>query len=138
MERAGSPLLVVPDRPEQWFEPSGRNAGTEGVVEFLAQLALRQNPQLYRSEGWGRSTGAATSDHHVSQSHSWACDLAVRGVNDPSPATATAAERIASALGEPGWTGGNLTKTVGAYRVQVLWQVAGHFDHVHVGVRRIG
>lgn len=135
--RGGSPFFV-PDRPEQWFQPSGRNSGTEGVVEFLAQLALHENAPLYRSDGWGRTTGPATSDHHSSQSDSWACDLAVLGVNAPSPATATAAQRIGSALGEPGWSGGNLTRTVGAYRVQVLWQVADHFDHVHIGVRKMG
>ncbi len=22
------------------------------------------------------------------------------------------------------------------YRVQLLWRVAGHFDHVHIGIRR--
>jgi hypothetical protein len=27
---------------------------------------------------------------------------------------------------------------VSGYRFQILWKVAGHFDHVHVGVRKVG
>lgn len=129
--------LVLPDSPDQWFEPSGRNGGTEGLINLLAQLALRENEPLRLSDGWGRTTGEPTSDHHVSRTDSWACDLAVLGVSYPTPATETAARRIASALGAPGWSGGSLIKTVDGYRFQVLWRVADHFDHVHVGVRKV-
>lgn len=129
--------LVVPTSPDQWFQPSGRNQGTEGVVGFLTQLALRDNAPLYISEGWGRTTGASTSDHHVSRTDSWAADVAVRDIQVPTATTETAARRIASALGRPDWTGGDLTTTVNGYRIQVLWKVADHFNHVHVGVRKI-
>ena len=123
---------------EEWFRPSGRNGGTEGLVGALARLALRDNPPLYLSDTWGRVAGSATSDHHVSQSSSWAGDLAVRGIQQPTPATETAARRIGAALGEPDWTGGDLTRTIDGYRFQVLWKVAGHYNHVHVGVRKVG
>ena len=128
---------VVPDGPDHWFRPSGRNQGTEGIVDSLARLALRDNAPLYVSETWGRTTGGPNSDHHVSRSDSWALDVAVLGVQHPTAATETAASRIATALGEPGWTGGDLRKTIDGYRIQVLWKVAGHFNHVHVGVRKI-
>ena len=134
---AGQVAFAVPDGPDQWFRPSGRNQGTEGVVAFLAELALHENGPLYVSDGWGRTTGSGRSDHHVSRTDSWACDLAVRGISGPTPATRTAAARIASALGEPDWAGGTLTKEISGYRIQVLWLVAGHFDHVHVGVRKM-
>lgn len=130
--------LNAPDPTTDWFRPSGRNAGTEGLANALAQIALADNAPLYLSDGWGRTTGAATSDHHISQVTSWAQDLAVRGVNVPTPATTTAAQRIAAVLGEPNWQGGDLTKVVNGYRFQILWKVAGHFDHVHVGVRKVG
>ena len=128
--------LVVPTAPSQWFLPSGRNQGTEGLAMFLANLALRDNAPLYLSETT-RATGGSNSDHHVSRTDSWAVDVAVLGIQQPTPATRTAAARIASALGEPNWTGGDLTRTVNGYRFQVLWLVAGHFNHVHVGVRKI-
>ncbi len=130
------PPLVVPTGPSQWFLPSGRNQGTEGLAMFLANLALRDNAPLYVSETT-RATGGSNSDHHVSRTDSWAVDVAVRGIQQPTAATRTAAARIASALGEPNWTGGDLTRTINGYRFQVLWLVAGHFNHVHVGVRKI-
>lgn len=129
--------FVYPTTPEQWFQPSGRNAGTEGPARFLAAIALRDNPPLYISEQWGRTTGGAQSDHHVSRSDSWAVDLAVRGIQVPTPATELAARRVAAALGVPDWAGGDLTRTIDGYRFQVLWKVAGHFNHVHLGVRKI-
>lgn len=130
--------FVLPNRPEQWFQPSGRNAGTEGLARFLAAIALRDNAPLYVSEQWGRTTGAGQSDHHVSRSDAWAADLAVRGIQAPTPATEMAARRVAAALGVPDWGGGDLTRTINGYRFQVLWKVAGHFNHVHIGVRKVG
>ena len=44
---------------------------------------------------------------------------------------------MSAALGVPDWAGGDLTKTINGYRFQVLWKVAGHFNHVHVGVRKV-
>lgn len=131
------PPVVVADRPDQWFRPSGRNQGTEGLVDALARLALQDNAPLYVSETWGRTTGGTNSDHHASRTDSWALDVAVRGVEHPTAATEMAAKRIATALGEPGWTGGDLRTTIGGYRIQLLWKVAGHFNHVHVGVRKV-
>ncbi|MDQ3640221.1 MAG: hypothetical protein M3450_01815 [Actinomycetota bacterium] len=130
------PPLMVPTGPSQWFLPSGRNQGTEGLAMFLANLALRDNAPLYVSETT-RATGGSNSDHHVSRTDSWAVDVAVRGIQRPTAATRTAAARIGSALGEPNWTGGDLTRTINGYRFQVLWLVSGHFNHVHVGVRKL-
>ncbi|MGI8808485.1 MAG: hypothetical protein ACR2KK_11700 [Acidimicrobiales bacterium] len=131
------PPFELPTRPEQWFNPSGKNQGTEGVAEFLGGLALYQNAPLYLSERSGRTTGGTNSDHHASRTDSWAIDVAVRGIQQPTPATHTAAKRISTALGEPNWSGGDLTKTINGYRIQVLWLVPGHFNHVHVGVRKV-
>lgn len=137
-EAWGSGQFVVPVGPESWFEPSGRNGGTQGLADYLTKLALHGNAPLYLSDSWGRTAGGPNSDHHISRSDSWAFDVAVLGVQQPTPATDLAARRIASALGEPGWTDGDLNKTINGYRFQVLWRVAGHFNHVHVGVRKVG
>ncbi|MGH9263834.1 MAG: hypothetical protein ACRD1D_04010 [Acidimicrobiales bacterium] len=136
-ERAAASTFTVPVSPDQWFRPGGRNAGTEHLVEYLAKLALHDNAPLYVSDWWGRTSGGTNSDHHVSRSDSWALDVAVLGIQHPTPATEKAAQRIASALGEPNWAGGDLTRVVNGYRFQVLWKVAGHFNHVHVGVRKV-
>lgn len=136
---SGDPALVPGARavdPANWFSPAGRNEGAEGVASALATLALAGNQPLYVSDGWGRTGPGVQSDHHLLSTNAWAFDLAVRGVDQPTPATDLAAGRIAAALGHPGWTGGDLRADIGGYRVQLLWRVAGHFDHVHVGVRR--
>lgn len=129
--------VALPTNPDQWFSPGGKNAGAEGLARFLAAVALHENNPLYVSDTWGRAGGNSLSDHHVSRTDSWAVDVAVRGIEAPTPATDLAAMRIAAALGEPDWTGGDLTKTVKGYRFQVLWKVPGHFNHVHVGVRKV-
>ena len=134
---APAPVFVVPTEVGQWFNPSGRNQGTEEPATFLAALALHENPDLHITSGWGRAWGDLNSDHHATRSDSWAVDLAVPGVSYATAATELAAQRIASALGEPGWPGGNLVKQANGYRFQLLWRVFGHFDHVHIGVRKV-
>ena len=132
------PAFVLPTSPAQWFRPDGRNHGTEALAKYLAAVALHENQPLYLSDTWGRTTGNGQSDHHASRTDSWAVDVAVLGIQSPTPATELAATRIAAALGVPNWTGGDLTKTVNGYRFQVLWKVPGHYNHVHVGVRKVG
>ncbi len=129
--------LFVPTDPAEWFNPRGAHGGTEGVIVDLAKLGVGHNAPLYVNECWGRTWGAATSDHHVSQSRSWACDLSIAGIQVPTPQADEAARRIASALGVPDWTGGNIVKHINGYRIQVLWRVAGHFNHVHIGARKV-
>ncbi len=134
---AAPAAFALPTGPDQWFSPGGRNQGTEALAKFLAAVALHENKPLYLSDTWGRTTGNGLSDHHASRTDSWAVDVAVLGIQSPTPATELAAKRIAAALGVRDWTGGDLTKTVNGYRFQVLWKVAGHFNHVHVGVRKV-
>jgi hypothetical protein len=137
-EPAAAPAAPAPPAdPLAWFAPGGRNQGTENLAAALAAIALQGNEPLYISDGWGRTWGSPTSDHYVGQTSSWATDLAVRGIQRPTPQTEEAARRVAAALGHPGWTGGDLKVTIQGYRFQVLWKVSGHFNHVHVGVRKV-
>ncbi len=135
---APSPPAAAPAiDPLAWFVPGGRNGGTENLAAALANIALEGNAPLYLSDGWGRTWGSSTSDHYGGNTTAWAADLAVRGIQRPTPQTEEAARRVAAALGQPGWTGGDLKVTIQGYRFQVLWKVAGHFNHVHVGVKKV-
>ena len=127
----------APTDPLAWFAPGGRNEGTENLAGALAAIALQDNEPLYISDGWGRTWGASSSDHSISRTDSWAIDVAVRGIQQPTPQTEEAARRVAAALGQPDWTGGDLKVTIQGYRFQILWKVAGHFNHVHIGVRKV-
>ena len=132
-----APPAPSADDPMAWFAPGGRNQGTENLALALANIALADNSPLYISDGWGRTWGATSSDHSISRTDSWAIDVAVRGIQQPTPQTEEAARRVAAALGHPGWTGGDLKVTVNGYRFQILWKVSGHFNHVHIGVRKV-
>jgi hypothetical protein len=75
-----------------------------------------------------------SSDHSVLSTESYAADL---GTYDGS----ALAYAIAHALGISGYSTGNytghyITRAGKTFRVQILWAVEGHFDHVHVGIRR--
>lgn len=81
--------------------------------------------------------GNRASDHNVFNLTADAVDLATTTGGDN-------ARRIARALGITNYTTGNFnhyfvkrTRFSRTYRVQILWAVRGHFDHVHVGVRRV-
>lgn len=123
--------------PLAWFVPGGQNQGTQDLALTLANIALEGNEPLYLSGTWGRQWGSARSDHHEGNTDAWAVDLAVLGIQQPTPQTEEAARRVATALGRPDWTGGDLQVTIQGYRFQVLWKVSGHFNHVHVGVKKV-
>jgi hypothetical protein len=81
----------------------------------------------------GSSTG---SDHYTGNRNAYAVDLGVSGSRGTE-----LARRIADAYGIPRSSIGTYNRhtiNVGGqrYSVQLLWQVSGHYDHVHLGVRR--
>jgi flagellar hook-length control protein FliK len=77
------------------------------------------------------------SDHHVSQKQAFALDFPATGARGTALAQA-----ISKAYGFPEQALGTYHKhnfqfEDNTYRMQVLWEVKGHYDHVHVGVRRV-
>lgn len=75
------------------------------------------------------------SDHSALATTSYAADF---GTWDGAPL----AFAIAKSLGIGGYSTGNysnyfINRAGRTFRVQILWAVSGHFDHVHVGIRRI-
>ena len=75
-----------------------------------------------------------SSDHNRANRTADAIDL---GTVDGSPV----AYAIAHSLGISGYSTGNynsyyIERAGKTFRIQILWAVSGHYDHVHVGVRR--
>ena len=75
-----------------------------------------------------------SSDHSVLSTDSYAADF---GTYEGS----ALAFAIAHALGISGYTTGNyagysIERAGSTFRVQILWAVEGHYDHVHVGIKR--
>lgn len=74
-----------------------------------------------------------SSDHNAANRTADAIDL---GTIDGAPV----AYAIAHSLGITGYSTGNyngyyIERAGKTFRVQILWAVSGHYDHVHVGVR---
>lgn len=114
--------------------------GSEGMADAAKKIARDMGiPVTSTKRSAAASIGSSTgSDHHVSQKNAYAVDFGVYG----SRGTALA-KRIARTYGlKPPYIGtykNHYVRVDGrTYRVQLLWQVAGHYDHVHVGFRRVG
>jgi peptidoglycan hydrolase-like protein with peptidoglycan-binding domain len=113
--------------------------GTERLGDpakaIAAQMGLRVTSLKRTAAG---SIGSSTSsDHHVSQKNAYAVDIGVRGAKGTE-----LAHRLAKAYGlTPPYIGSykkHYIKVNGqTFRVQLLWQVKGHYDHVHIGFRRV-
>jgi hypothetical protein len=111
----------------------GGLAGSEKPIERAMAIGTRNGLTITSAK---RSSGAATSDHHVSQKRSSAADMS-NGSN-PTPQMDKTCREIATLLGHPEFRAGNLRVTLHGYRVQLLYRTnigGNHFNHVHVGVR---
>lgn len=88
--------------------------------------SLKRTPEHNQSVG-----GSSTSDHLTTSGRSFAVDISTtdgEGI----------ARNIAKRLGIKGYTTGNYTRWTTnkpGYSAQILWNVSGHTDHVHVGIR---
>lgn len=103
-------------------EASVRRAIAIGQKHGLVVTSLKRS--------WGR-TG---SDHHVSQTRSFAADLS--NGSSPTLGMDRTAHEIGQNLGVPDYRGGMvLNRRHGSVRAQLIWRWTGHFNHVHFGVR---
>lgn len=115
--------------------------GSQGVADRAVQIARSMGVPVTstkRDLAATRRVGSTTgSDHYTGNRNAYAVDLGVRGSRGTE-----LARRIADAYGIPRSSIGTYNRhtiNVGGqrYSVQLLWQVSGHYDHVHVGVRRV-
>lgn len=72
------------------------------------------------------------SDHWVGSTQSYATDLPASGA-----AGDALLKKISQALGVPLKSGTWNNVNIGGYRYQIGWKTSGHFDHVHVGVKKL-
>lgn len=72
------------------------------------------------------------SDHWVGSTQSYATDLPTSGA-----AGDALFARIRQTIGQPIKSGTWNNVNIGGYRYQIGWRVPGHFDHIHVGVKKL-
>ena len=111
--------------------------GSQGVASAAIQTARRMGAPITSRKRSTRNTASGNvSDHYVGSKNAYAVDIAARGANGDRIARAVA--RQYGMQNRPGTYNNKIIKAGGKrYRVQLLWKVAGHFDHVHVGVKRV-
>lgn len=114
--------------------------GSEGVARTAKRIAANmgipvtsQKRNLADTIRVGSSTA---SDHYTGNTTAFAVDFGVSGSRGDA-----LARNICKAYGIPTsaiGTFNNYYKVIDGvrYRIQLLWRVSGHFDHVHVGIRR--
>jgi Transglycosylase SLT domain len=120
-------------------DTSGAWGGSKKFAKALARLGRRYGctPTSEKRQRKYTDSGGI-SDHWVGSRTAYAVDLDSGSCTMAHPGGDAdhTARAIAAALGMPRHTGiVNLVR--GAYRFQLLWQAAGHYDHVHIGVRRV-
>jgi len=121
-------------------DTTGAWGGSRKFVLALAELGRRAgcvSTSEKRERKYTASGGI--SDHWQGSSDSYAVDInsATCTLDYPGGEADRTTRAIAAALDLPGHTG-TLTMVRGAYRFQLIWQAADHYDHVHLGARRIG
>lgn len=116
-----------------FMKVGGGWGGSSHTVDRCVAIGRRNGLKLTSRK---RSSLSPGSDHHTSQKRADACDLS--NGSSPTPAMHRTAREIAAAVGQPGWKGGYLTVPCNGLRMQLIWNTSGHYNHVHVGVRRGG
>jgi Transglycosylase SLT domain len=120
-------------------DTSGAWGGSKKLVLALAELGQRygcvstseKRERQYTSSG-------GISDHWVGSLDAYAVDIdsSACTMDYPGGEADRTARAIATTLGMPSHTG-VVNAMRGAYRFQLLWQTAEHYDHVHVGARLV-
>ncbi len=120
-------------------DTSGAWGGARKFARALAHLGGRYGcvPTSEKRERKYTDSGGI-SDHWVGSTDAYAVDIDSAGctMTYPGGEADLTARAIAAALDLPAHTG-IVNAVRGRYRFQLLWQAAGHYDHVHIGVRRI-
>jgi hypothetical protein len=120
-------------------DTAGPWGGSQKFARALAAVGRRlgctssseKRPRKYTASG-------GISDHWVGSRDAYAIDINTGActMSHPGGEADRTARAIAATLGLPRHTG-TVSAVRGAYRFQLIWQDAGHYDHVHLGVRRI-
>lgn len=130
----GTGTPVRPDFDDGW-------QGSRSVAAGFLSIGQANGLKVMSEKRDRRDTTSGNrSDHWTGSRDSFAYDLS--NGNKPTEEMDNTARAIAARLGFK-WNGGELNRTVvvNGYRIQVLYRTnvgGNHFNHIHVGVRRVG
>lgn len=128
------PRSTVSGTPSNWVHPGGGQAGTVGIIRPLSKLAKSMGLGVSgeRSPAHNAAVGGASDSDHLSTNKR----ATARDVSGDPAAMDRYAKKVAKRLGFKTHKGLQ-TKVKNGYRYQLIWQAAGHYDHVHVSARKV-
>jgi hypothetical protein len=98
-----------------------------GIVRTPAEIVAANAAHSLLTDSGKRS------DHKGPPDHAWAADMS--NGTSPTPQMDELARRLAARFGIP-WNGSGLRTTSGhGYRFQLIYREAGHYNHVHFGLK---
>ena len=107
------------------------------VGKIAASCSGRSNPFSSQKRSRVKTASGNVSDHYEGNESAYAIDI---------PASGKAGDKLLACIMEK-WNGGSnsdykggswLNVNVGGYRYQFGWRVTNHYDHIHVGVKKVG
>jgi predicted chitinase len=107
------------------------------VAKIAAKCSGRSNPLSSQKRSRVKTASGNVSDHYEGNESAYAIDI---------PAAGRSGDKLLACIMK-NWNNGSnsdynggswLNVNVGGYRYQFGWRVAGHFDHIHVGVKKVG
>jgi len=116
----------------------GNWGGSMGRVLAFAKVAkdtMGKNYAGSQKRGTKLTRSKNISDHYINNEIAYAVDMGVRSLEEGDQLLAN----LMTWFGHPEYKGRywfNVTKD--GYRYQVGWRVPDHYDHVHIGVKRVG
>jgi predicted chitinase len=107
------------------------------VGKIASSCSGRSNPFSSQKRSRVKTASGNVSDHYEGNESAYAIDI---------PASGKAGDKLLACIMEK-WNGGSnsdykggswLNVNVGGYRYQFGWRVTNHYDHIHVGVKKVG
>ena len=107
------------------------------VAKIAAKCSGKSNPLSSQKRSRVKTASGNVSDHYEGSESAYAIDI---------PAAGKSGDKLLACIMK-NWNNGSnsnydggswLNVNVGGYRYQFGWRVAGHFDHIHVGVKKVG
>lgn len=107
------------------------------VGKIAASCSGRSNPFSSQKRSRVKTASGNVSDHYEGNESAYAIDI---------PTSGKAGDKLLACMMDK-WNGGSnsdykggswLNVNVGGYRYQFGWRVPNHYDHIHVGVKKVG
>ena len=107
------------------------------IARIAADCSGKSNPLSSQKRSRVKTASGAVSDHYEGNTSAYAIDIPARGKKGDDLLACIMSKFNNGS--NANYKGGEwLNVNVGGYRYQFGWRVKNHYDHIHVGVKKIG